>query len=115
MELDPSVTQVTKLDQVAELYGVCAQDNETLRFRAAKVSKLGYRVAGESSPDNIQGHEFLLRSRYLAVWIGQGSRWERNGARRDEEGIAPNKYKKQISRERNRTAIGKFPGEVDSR
>lgn len=103
MELDPSVTQVTKLDQVAELYGVCAQDNETLRFRAAKVSELRYRVAGESSPGNIQGHEFLLRSCYLAARIGQGSRWEWNGneTRRDEgqrggAGIAPNKYKRQI-------------------
>lgn len=42
------MAQATELDQVAELYGVCAQDNETLRFRAAKVSKLRVSSRGGS-------------------------------------------------------------------
>lgn len=99
MELDPSVTQVTKLDQVTELYGVCAQDNETLRFRAAKVSELWYRVARESSPGNIQGHESTKvmlprctdRSRFA-----MGTKRKRGEGQGRSTGIAPNKYKRQI-------------------
>ncbi|KYM82368.1 hypothetical protein ALC53_07156 [Atta colombica] len=62
LELDPSVTQVIELNQVAKLYGVCAQDNKALRFRAAE--SLG---------------NFGIESRgSLRAGIGQGLRWKQS-------------------------------------
>ncbi|KYN15804.1 Transcription initiation factor IIA subunit 2 [Trachymyrmex cornetzi] len=69
LELDPSVTQVTELNQVAKLYGVCAQDNEALRFRAAEsLGNFGIESRGS------------LRAVVLlyCTGIGQGLRWKQS-------------------------------------
>jgi hypothetical protein len=103
LELDPSATQVAELHQVAELYGACAQDNgDSSLSRRAKVSELWYRVAGELSPGNIQGHSPLPRScqprradrSRFAVRERNGTESRNASTRRGVN--APNKPERQI-------------------